>query len=264
MSQSEETRNSEPGLPFPKVREIGFTRPFSWIRRGLSDLLACPIPSLFYGFCFAAMGLLLTKVFEHAYEYTSAVTSGFLLLGPFLAMGLYEISRRRELGEPCALAPTTMVWRRNAGNIGIFAVVLGVIFLVWARASLIVFALFYTSELPNLTGFLTQILTLENIEFLMVYFGVGMVFATIVFALSIVSIPLMLDRNQDAISAMLASVSALLRNPGAMILWAMLIVVLTLVGFITFHLGLVALMPILGHASWHAYRDLVEPSETKR
>lgn len=264
MSQSEEARNSETGLPFPKVREIGAGSPFSWISRGFSDLLACPIPSLFYGFCFAAMGLLLTKVFEHAYEYTSAVTSGFLLLGPFLAMGLYEISRRRELGEACALAPTTMVWRRNAGNIGIFAVVLGVIFLVWARASLIVFALFYTNELPNLTGFLTQVLALENLEFLLVYFGVGMVFATIVFSLSIVSIPLMLDRNQDAISAMLASVNALLHNPGAMIVWAMLIVVLTLVGFLTFHLGLVVLMPILGHASWHAYRALIEPLETTR
>lgn len=264
MSQSEEARNSETGLPFPKVREIGAGSPLSWIAHGFSDLMACPIPSLFYGFCFAAMGLLLTKVFEHAYEYTSAVTSGFLLLGPFLAMGLYEISRRRELGESCALAPTTMVWRRNAGNIGIFAVVLGVIFLVWARASLIVFALFYTNELPNLTGFLTQVLTFENLEFLLVYFGVGMLFATIVFALSIVSIPLMLDRNQDAISAMIASVNALLHNPGAMIVWAMLIVVLTLVGFLTFHLGLVVLMPILGHASWHAYRALVEPLETTR
>nr|MBL8454964.1 DUF2189 domain-containing protein [Zoogloeaceae bacterium] len=264
MSQSDEARNSDTGLPFPKVREIGAGSPLTWISRGFSDLLACPIPSLFYGFCFAAMGLLLTKVFEHAYEYTSAVTSGFLLLGPFLAMGLYEISRRRELGEACALAPTATVWRRNAGNIGIFAVVLGVIFLVWARASLIVFALFYTSELPNLTGFLTQVLNLENFEFLLVYFGVGMVFATIVFALSIVSIPLMLDRNQDAITAMLASVNALLHNPGAMIVWALLIVVLTVVGFLTFHLGLVVLMPVLGHASWHAYRALVEPLDAKR
>ena len=259
MPQPEEANNHGEGVPFPKVRDVPLTRPFTWIRKGWADLAACPIPSLFYGFCFAAMGLLLTKVFEHAYEYTSAATSGFLLLGPFLAMGLYEISRRRERKETCSLFPTMIVWRRNAGNIGIFAVVLGVIFLVWARASLIVFALFYTSELPNLSGFISQVLTLENLEFLLVYFGVGLIFASIVFAFSIVSIPIMLDRNQDAISAVIASVSALLRNPGAMLLWAVTIVVLTVVGFLSFHLGLVVLMPLIGHATWHAYRDLVEP-----
>jgi uncharacterized membrane protein len=250
-------------LPFPAVREVSIGAPLRWIALGISDLRACAIPSLFYGFCFAGMGLLITFVFEHAYEYTSGLTSGFLLLGPFLAMGLYEISRRRERGEPSALGPTLTVWRRNAGNIGLFAVVLGVVFLVWARASLVVFALFYSNEMPNLTGFLTQIIRLENIEFLAVYFGVGMLFAFIVFAASVVSIPLMLDRNQDAISSMLASFAALLRNPGAMLVWATMIVSFTLIGFITFHVGLVVMMPIIGHASWHAYRDLIEPLQQR-
>jgi len=178
-------------------------------------------------------------------------------------MGLYEISRRHELGEHCALGPTLTVWRRNAGNIGLFAVVLGVVFLVWARASLVVFALFYSNEMPNLSGFLGQVIAMENLEFLAVYFGVGMIFATIVFAVSVVSIPLMLDRNQDAISSMLASVAALTRNPGAMLVWAMLIVSLTIVGFLSFHVGLVVLMPIVGHATWYAYRDLVAPLSTR-
>lgn len=259
MAQSNNAKVEDVGLPFPRPREVGAGAPLRWLARGFADLRACPIPSLFYGFCFAAMGLLVTFVFEHAYEYTMAVTSGFLLLGPFLAMGLYEISRRREQGESVVLAPTLTVWKRNAGNIGIFAVVLGVVFLVWARASLIIFALFYTAEVPNLTGFLSQVLALENVEFLIVYFAVGLVFATIAFAVSVVSIPLMLDRNQDAISSMLGSVGVLLRNPAAMALWAMVIVSLTVIGFLSFHLGLVVLMPLLGHATWHAYRDLVEP-----
>ncbi|HRP76032.1 MAG TPA: DUF2189 domain-containing protein [Rhodocyclaceae bacterium] len=259
MSQPDNASVEDVGLPFPKPRDVDARAPLRWIRRGFADLMSCPIPSLFYGFCFAGMGLLVTLVFEHAYEYTMAVTSGFLLLGPFLAMGLYEISRRRELGHRCALGPSLVVWKRNAGNLGIFAVVLGVVFLVWARASLIMFALFYTSEVPNLTGFLSQFVKMENLEFLAVYFGVGLIFATIVFAVSVVSIPLMLDRNQDAITSMLASIGTLFRNPGPLMIWAALIVALTAIGFLTFHLGLVVLMPVIGHATWHAYRDLVEP-----
>ncbi|KAB2970477.1 DUF2189 domain-containing protein [Zoogloea sp.] len=261
MAQHEPTSDEQDaaGLPFPSIRSIGFGAPLRWIARGLADLKACPAASLFYGFCFTGMGLLVTFVFEHAYQYTSAVTTGFLLLAPFFAMGLYELSRRRERGEACALAPTLTVWRRNAGNIAVFAGVLTVIFLIWARASLVVFAMFYTQELPNLTGFLTQVLALENLEFLIVYFAVGLVFALLVFAVSVVSIPLMLDRNQDAITSMLASIRALAENPLPLLFWAMLIVGATLLGFLSFHIGLAVLMPIVGHATWHAYRDLVEP-----
>ncbi|MCB1962212.1 MAG: DUF2189 domain-containing protein [Rhodocyclaceae bacterium] len=263
MSQQDEANPTPDALPFPSIRNIKASSPLCWFARAWGDLKACPIPSLFYGFCFAAMGLLITFVFEHAYEYTSGLTSGFLLLGPFLAMGLYEISRRRELGQPCALAPTLVVWKRNAGNIGVFAVVLGIVFLVWARASLVVFALFYNNEMPNLSGFLEQIIKLENIEFLTVYFCIGLLFATIAFGVSVVSIPLMLDRNQDAVTAMLASAGALIRNPVTMMAWAASIVVMTIIGFMTFHIGLVVVMPLVGHASWHAYRDLIEPLPAK-
>lgn len=244
---------------FPTLRDVDIGRPFHWLALAVSDMKSCPLPSLFYGACFAAMGLLLTTVFRDAYPYLSALISGFLLVGPALAMGLYEISRRHELGTACSLSPTLSAWRRNLGNIAIFALVLGIAFLIWARASLVVFALFYQGALPTLTDFLTQVVTLDNLEFLTVYAGVGLVFATIVFAVSVVSIPLMLDRRQDAITAMLASVGALLRNPGAMTIWALLIVGFTLAGFATFYFGLVVLIPLIGHATWHAYRDIVVP-----
>jgi len=123
----------------------------------------------------------------------------------------------------------------------------------------VIFAMFYTQEMPNLTGFLTQVLSIDNLEFLMVYFGVGLVFALLVFAVSVVSIPLMLDRNQDAVTSMIASIRALAENPLPLLVWAALIVTLTLLGFLSFHIGLVVLMPVVGHATWHAYRDLVAP-----
>ncbi|MEC5396484.1 DUF2189 domain-containing protein [Uliginosibacterium sp. H1] len=248
-----------PVSPFPEVRAVPLTRPFVWLARGIVDLRVSLGASLFFGFCFASMGLTITVVFEHAYQYTSALTSGFLLLGPFLSMGLYELSRQRMLGQRPDFLSALTVWRRNAGNLGIFGLVLTIVFLVWARASLVLFALFYTSEMPNLSGFLGQILRAENIKFLAIYCAVGMVFAALVLGISLVSIPLMLDRRQDAITAMLASLLALSRNPGTCLVWAVLIVSLTAVGFLSFHAGLVVVVPVLGHATWHAYRDLVAP-----
>ncbi|QSI75339.1 MULTISPECIES: DUF2189 domain-containing protein [Niveibacterium] len=259
-----EIRYEETQTLIPKLRRVHVAAALVWLGRGAQDMQACPIASLFYGFCFAAMGLSVSAVFEHAYQYTSALTSGFLLLGPFFAMGLYELSRRREKGEGCRFASSLTIWRRNASNIGVFALVLTVVFLVWARASLVMFALFYTNEMPNLSGFLNQVIKLENIEFVAVYIGVGLIFAALVFAISVVAIPMMLDRRADAITSMFTSVAVVAANPAAMLVWAFLIVALTLIGFLTFHIGLIFLMPMIGHGTWHAYRALVEPDNQNR
>lgn len=259
MNQPDHTDAADqPPAPFPRIRPVPVLAPFGWLSRGLDDIKQCPSASLFYGACFAVMGLLLKTVFRNAYEYTSALTTGFLLVAPFLAVGLYDISRRRERDDVCALMPTLTAWRPHVGSIGIYSLVLIVIFLVWARASLVIFALFYTREMPTLQGFLQQVLSLDNREFLLVYFGVGLVFATLVFAVSVVSIPLMLDRGQDTITAMIASTLALARNAPTLFLWAALIVALTAIGFGTAYVGLVVTMPLVGHATWHAYRELIE------
>jgi uncharacterized membrane protein len=243
--------------PFPQVRVVPVTAPLRWLRQALDDLRACPGPSVFYGLCFAAMGALLKVVFAHAYPYLSALTCGFLLLGPLLAIGLYEIARRRECADACRLAPTLAVWRRNAGSISVFSLILIVVFLVWARASLVIFALFYTSEMPTVAGFMQQVLSVNNLEFLAVYFAVGLGLAALVFALSVVSIPLMMDRGQDTVTAVIASLLALARNPGAMLVWAALIVLLTAFGLLTLFIGLIFAMPLVGLGTWHAYRDLI-------
>jgi len=216
--------------------------------------------SLFYGLCFAGVGGLLLLTLRHAVQLVTAVTTGFMLVGPFFAIGLYELSRRREAGEPSTLAPTLTAWRRNLAAIGIYSLILIVLYLLWARATMVMFALFYQGGMPTLAGFLAEVAKFDNLEFLVAYVLVGAVFAGLVFAFSAVSIPMMLDGNQDAVTAMLASFLALTRNLPAMLAWAGLIVVLTAIGFATALIGLIVTMPLVGHATWHAYRALVEPA----
>jgi uncharacterized membrane protein len=245
--------------PVAEVRVVGALAPFRWVAAGWRDFLAHPLPSAFYGACFAVMGFLIYVVFQHAYEYVSSLVTGFFLVGPFLAIGLYALTQRREQGKPAWLAPTLDAWAPNKSAIGLFALVLAVILLLWARASLIVFALFYTSELPTVHDFLSQVLSLDNLEFLIAYVCVGGFFAALVFAISVVSVPMMLDRNADGIVAVLTSLKAASANVPAMVVWGMLIVVLVGLGFATWFAGLIVAVPVIGHATWYAYRELVLP-----
>ncbi len=243
--------------PFPPVRRIDAGAPLRWLGAGWRDLRAAPLPSLAYGAAFASMGWLIYFVFRHAHEYTSALTAGFLLLGPFLCTGLYEISRRLAAGQKVSLLQSMSAWRANVGAFSLFALILTVVMLVWARASLITFALFFSSGMPSLSGFLGRVASTEHWDFVLAYFAVGAVFALIVFALSVVSVPLMLARGTDTIVAAITSVRALATNPVPLLLWAALIVLLVGSGFATLFVGLLVTVPVVGHATWHAYVEIV-------
>ncbi|MGZ8273720.1 MAG: DUF2189 domain-containing protein [Burkholderiaceae bacterium] len=243
--------------PFPPVRTVAFTAPFGWLARGWQDMRAAPMASLFYGITFALMGWLIHLVFEHAVELTSALSAGFLLVGPFLATGLYDISRRRENGRDVTVRETLTAWRANLGAFSLFALGLTVIALIWARASLVTFALFFSAGMPTLKNFFSQVISADHLDFLLTYFAVGGVFAAIVFAVSVVSVPMMLDRGTDAVVAALTSVRTLFANPRPLLLWGALIVLIVGLGFATLFFGLVVAVPWIGHATWHAYRELV-------
>jgi uncharacterized membrane protein len=253
--------DASPGRPspFPAIRPVGAGAPLRWLAAGLSDLRRAPAAGMFYGTAFALMGWLIYYVFQHAYEYTSALTGGFLLLGPFLCTGLYDISRRLERGEAAPLRATLTVWRANLGAFSLFALLLTIVMLVWARASLVTFALFFsTGGMPTVSNFLAHVVSPEHWDFIAAYFAVGGLFAAIVFAISVVSVPMMLDRGTDTVVAALTSVRALFENFGPLLLWAVLIVIVIGLGFATLFVGLVVAVPIVGHATWHAYRDLVD------
>jgi uncharacterized membrane protein len=241
---------------FPVIRTVPARQPLVWLARAWADIRAYPAASLFYGGCFAGMGLLLLLVFRFAVNYTTTLAMGFMLLGPFLCLGLYDLSRQRETGN-VSLARSLVAWRGNPGGIGIYVLILTVAFLVWARASLVTFALFETNAMPSWELFFVQLAALRNITLVVAFFGVGMVFATIVFAFSVLSIPHLLDPQSDAVTAAAVSIAALARNPGAMLFWAACIAGLIMFGLVTAYIGLLVTGPLIGHATWHAYRDVV-------
>ena len=244
-------------VPLKEIIELRLGDPFHWLLLGWRDLMAAKGIGLFYGACFLFMAMVLGAVFRSKPEYAMSIASGCLLVGPFLAMGLYEVSRRRELGMLPELGASLTCWDSHLRSMGMLVLVLIVLELLWGRASLVVFAVFFKTGMPSTTGVINAIFNPENWEFLAVYVVVGGVFAGMVYAISVVSIPMILDRDTDAISAAITSLQVVFGNVAVMLLWGVLITSLVVVAFIPWGLGLLVIGPWLGHASWHAYRGSV-------
>lgn len=254
---------SDSELPFPRAKQVSPLAPLDWLRLGFGDFAACPVPSLFYGFCFTFFGYVFAFALRDAPQYLVAAIAGFLLVGPALAIGLYEISRRRELGEKVTLAPTLTAWKSNLSNLGLFSAVLLVVFLIWSRASLVTFALSFSGQMPSTQAFIQMVSSPDNLDFLLAWTGIGAIFATLVFAIGVVAAPLMLDRKYDAITAMLASINVFRSNLPAMVVWGGMIAGLIALGMVTYFLGLLITVPLIGHGTWHAYRALIDLPATE-
>lgn len=243
--------------PLKEVVALRLSDPFRWLQRGSQDLLAEKGIALFYGLCFWLMAVVLGSVFRSRPEYAMSIASGCLLVGPFLAMGLYEVSRRRELKIKPELGASLTCWDDHVKSMGMLVLVLIVLELLWGRASLVVFAVFFNTGMPSTTGVIRAIFNPENWEFLLVYLVVGGAFAGLVFSVAVVSIPMILDRDTDAISAAITSLQVVFGNLGVMVLWGVLLTVLVFVALLPWGAGLILVGPLLGHASWHAYRGSV-------
>lgn len=252
-------RPAEVGRPprRPRVNTVARAAPLRWLSRGARDLAAAPGIGLFYGLCFWAMAAGLGAVFRHSPAYTMTVVSGCLLVGPFLAMGLYEVSRRREQGQPPSLGESLTCWDRHLGSMGLLVLVMVVLELLWGRASLVVFAVFFDTGMPSTASVLQAVFSPRNWQFLAAYLLVGGVFAALVFCSAVVAIPMILDRDSDAVTAALTSWGVVRGNVVAMLFWGLLVVALTLLALWPWGLGLLVVGPWLGHASWHAYRATV-------
>lgn len=241
----------------PAVRLIGFDAPLRWLARGFEDMRATGLRGSFYGLLFVMMGWMITFVYETRWQLTMGMTAGFFLIGPFVCCGIYWLSRQRARGEKVSLTESLFCWKDNPASIGFFAAILTFLMIVWARVSVIIFALFSTRDFPTLQGVVFQLFSFSNLPFVLVWFGVGCVFASLAFAISVVSMPLMLDRKTDTMMALFTSARALWTNTGPLYLWAALIVLLIGLSLAAWFVPLLITAPLIGHATWHAYRDLV-------
>jgi uncharacterized membrane protein len=243
------------------IRRVPMDAPWDWLAAGWRDLWRMPGISLGYGAVFALAAFLIAAGLREIgwASLMLALGGGFVLIGPLAAVGLYEASRRLENGEAVTLADVLSAGRKAPGQLAFFGVVLAFVFFVWLELAFLLFMLFMgTRGLPPPTEFVpTLLFTPHGLGLMIVGTLVGGTLAIIVFAISAISVPLMMTHRVDAVTAMAASVEAVVANPKPMALWAVLIAAAMSLGLATLSLGLIVVFPLIGHATWHAYRSLV-------
>jgi uncharacterized membrane protein len=250
------------GAAAPRIRKVEFDRPWVWLAAGWRDLTRAPSVSLVYGLLFALVGWAVSfgLWWLGAIYLILPLTAGFLIAGPLLAVGLYEVSRRQESGQRATLGDAIRAFRANPSQIALMGITLLLLFFAWVRFAVMIFYLFFGLTPPALDDFVGRVFfSTESLPFLIVGTAVGAALAVLAFCLSAISIPLLLDRPEaHVVTAITASFKAVFENPATMAFWAVLIVLFVGAGLITFYLGLIVTLPLIGHASWHAYRDLLE------
>ncbi|MDA8230724.1 MAG: DUF2189 domain-containing protein [Magnetospirillum sp.] len=263
MHRSESAQASFPtmGRETPLgVRVVSLERSAQWLDRGFRDFAAHPGIGLFFGSVFAAFGWLLTIGLGSIGmgSLILPLAGGFMLIAPLAAVGLYEVSRRRERGLEVTLRSSLGALRGNS-QMADMGLVLLLIFFVWIELAMVLFALFYGMRPPALGEFFQQVvLAPAGVPFLTLGTAVGGVLAALAFAVSVVSMPMLMDRDVSALTAVRTSLRATWLNRWGMVGWAATLAVLGILGVVFFFAGLAVTLPIAAHASWHAYRDLVE------
>lgn len=248
------------GMDIPTIDRVPASRPLIWLAQGWSDFRRGWRVSLSYGVIFAAVGWMLMLWARDNAHLTLTLISGFALVAPFLAIGFYSVSSRLENGlDAGSFLHDLATVRRNSASIGLFALMLAFILSAWERVSALLVGIFLSGDVV-VSGYfsLGALFDSAHLAFIVAYVVFGLVLAGVVFAISVVSLPMMLDRSVDTVTAVITSLQAVLRNPLPMLVWAALIAMLTLVGAATALVGLAVLFPVMGHATWHAYRDMVE------
>ncbi len=257
-------------LALPVIRSIGIAQPLQWLLRGAHDMRRGGWLSLLHGLVPAAFGGLLVLLAHDQFWLLAGAFSGFLVVAPVLATSLYAISRAIERGEAVNLQLIVKTWTRwqysryavSGGYWGMvrFGLLLALAGTGWVLTSAALITLMTVEPVNTPLEFLRHVVLAPGHYVFELWLTMGGLLAAPIFASSVIAMPLLLDRRVDVLQAVLASWQAVLTNPVPLALWAALIMGLSLLGLGTLLLGLVVVLPVLGHASWHAYRDLVDAS----
>jgi uncharacterized membrane protein len=246
------------------IRKIGLSDLSEALRLGWEDFKAVPSHAIILCVIYPVLGLVLFRMVlgYSVLPLLFPLAAGFTLIGPFAALGLYELSRRRERGEEAAAWDAMHVLRAPSfGAMLELGTLLLVLFIVWiAAADAIYIATFGNAPAASIPDFATRVLTTpKGWSLIIVGCGVGFLFAVVALCVSVVSFPLMLDRHATAIDAIRTSLQAVMKNPFAMAGWGLIVAMLLVIGSLPLFVGLAVVLPVLGHATWHLYRKVVEP-----
>ena len=246
-----------------KVRKLEPDDCFAALREGLDDFVAMPTHPVFVGIFYGLAGVTLVWLtsFANALQLVFPLAAGFALIGPFVAVGLYELSRRRERGVPATWRDAFFVARSSAlPSIVALGLFLLAIFGAWIGTAQVLYVWLYGHKPPTaLIPFIRDVLTTNHGIALIALGGLfGIVYAALALCVSVVSFPLMLDRDVGAVPAVVASVRTARQNPGVVLLWGLIVVAALILGSLPLFMGLVVIMPVLGHATWRLYRRAIE------
>ncbi|MBX3644513.1 MAG: DUF2189 domain-containing protein [Rubrivivax sp.] len=240
-----------------QLATIDSRRPLVWLAAGWRDLQRAPLPGLLHGLCVTAFGLVLLALAHRHFWLLAGAFSGFLLVGPLAATGLYAISRALEQGRPPSMAVVTAAWHPQDHRLVSFGLLLAAAGTCWVMTSASLITAFAPHTIRDPVDFLHTVVLDEQSWLFEGWLLLGGVLVAPVYASSVVAIPLMMERRIGLLAAVLTSWRTVMQNPGPMALWAGLLMAVTLIGMIPLLLGLIVAVPWLSYASWHAYRDLV-------
>ncbi len=255
-----------PGNPSPEtraappVRTVPADAVWRWFALGWRDLKLAGGPSLMHGILVSVVSMVIVAITLMKWELLPGAVSGFLLTGPFLATGLYALSRKLETGASVSLRDALQAWRNGSRCLFRFSLLLIAAASLWVLFSVAMFHLFIDDRISNALDFLRYVLTQDNLLF-MLWTILGGLGSALAFAATVVAMPMLVERDVNTPMAIEASIRAVGHNPIAMLWWALAILVVTALSFATLMLGFIVLYPLLGHASWHVYRDLVDASD---